>query len=1291
MATILLSAAGAALGSGFGGTLVGLSGAVIGRAVGATLGRVIDQRIMGSGSEAVDVGRLDRLRLMGASEGAAVPRLWGRLRVSGQVIWSTRFQENVTRSGGSKGAPRPKSNEFSYSISLAIALCEGEITSLGRIWADGNEINPESLGLRLYKGDQTQLPDPKIEAVEGAGLAPAYRGIAYLVIEDLDLAPYGSRVPQFSFEVIRRAQSPDFPDLSQTIPGVCLIPGTGEYALATTPVHYALGRGVNRSANVNSGTDQTDFTASLTQLSEELPNANAVSLVVSWFGDDLRCGQCSLRPKVEQKLNDGEGMPWKVSGLTRAAAQVVPVLEGRSIYGGTPADKAVIEALTALRAKGKAITLYPFILMEQLSGNARPDPWSDGEQPVLPWRGRITLSRAPGQAGSTDRSAAATAEVAAFFGTAQPAQFTISNGAVSYSGPADWGYRRFILHYAKLCVLAGGVDTFCIGSELRGLTQIRGAADSFPTVAALRQLATDVRTILGPQTKITYAADWSEYFGYHTGDNVYFHLDPLWADPAIDLIGIDNYMPLSDWRDGETQADAAWGTIHNAAYLRANIAGGEGFDWYYDGPEGEAAQRRLPIEDGAYAEPWVYRYKDLKGWWQNQHYNRIGGIRQTTATPWRPMTKPIRFIEYGCAAIDKATNQPNRFLDLKSSESGLPRGSNGQRDDLIQLVYHQAMSEHWADPANNPTSPHYPGPMLDFANSLAWAWDTRPFPAFPANEQIWSDGANYDAGHWLNGRSSNQQLAAVIGEITTTAGLDAVAFASPLGVLRGYATGDIGTARAALQPLLLAHAVEAVEREGALRFKPRSGRNAALLDPAKLARSPDIEGALELGRLAELETPARVRLGYIEAEASFATRLTEASFPDPTSDALSQSELPLVLTEAEAKGAAERWLAEARVARDTARFALPPSRLDLGAGDVVQLNAARYRIDRIEQGAMQLIEAVRIDPAPYEPRLQPHGKRNWTPFVAPTPVDALFLDLPLMSGTEVPQAPHVAALSSPWPGTVAVWSSVADDGYTLNSSLDAPAMIGTTESELIAAPPGLWDRGPALRVRFETGALASMAEIAVLSGANAAAIGDGGSDQWELFQFASATLVAPNTSDLSLRLRGQSGSDGLMPATWPVGSTVVIINAALRQIDLPLSQRGLARHYRIGAASRGYDGAEVIHQVVAFDGNGLRPYPVAHLRSQSAGGDTTATWIRRTRIDGDTWQSLEVPLGETLESYQIRIEQSGLIRREATVTSPQFTYTAAHRTADGVIGPYDIAVAQISQTYGPGPFRKITV
>ncbi len=116
----------------------------------------------------------------------------------------------------------------------------------------------------------------------------------------------------------------------------------------------------------------------------------------------------------------------------------------------------------------------------------------------------------------------------------------------------------------------------------------------------------------------------------------------------------------------------------------------------------------------------------------------------------------------------------------------------------------------------------------------------------------------------------------------------------------------------------------------------------------------------------------------------------------------------------------------------------------------------------------------------------------------------------------------------------------------------------------------------------------------------------------------------------------------------------------------------------------------MIHQVAAFDGNGLRPYPVAHLRSHTTCGDTTATWIRRTRIDGDNWQSLEVPLGEASESYHIRILQAGLTLRESTVTSPQFTYTASQRMADGVTGPCEIAVAQVSQTYGPGPFRKVT-
>src|SRR5690606_7657774 len=218
-----------------------------------------------------------------------------------------------------------------------------------------------------YPGDEEQLPDPKIEAVEGTGRVPAYRGIAYVVFEDLDLGRFGNRVPQFSFEVMRPAQgafAEKVPDLTSGISAVAMIPGTGEYALATTPVHYAKGPGRNVSANINSASGRTDFSTALESLREELPNCRSVSLIVSWFGDDLRCGQCALRPKVEDGQFDGIGMPWRAGGINRAAAAEVPVLEGRSVYGGTPADAAVIEAIRAVEAGGQKAVFYPFILMD---------------------------------------------------------------------------------------------------------------------------------------------------------------------------------------------------------------------------------------------------------------------------------------------------------------------------------------------------------------------------------------------------------------------------------------------------------------------------------------------------------------------------------------------------------------------------------------------------------------------------------------------------------------------------------------------------------------------------------------------------------------------------------------------------------------------------------------------------------------------------------------------------------------------------------------------------------------
>ena len=109
---------------------------------------------------------------------------------------------------------------------------------------------------------------------------------------------------------------------------------------------------------------------------------------------------------------------------------------------------------------------------------------------------------------------------------------------------------------------AGGSadSTATVASE--STATVRDSATHFPAVAHLRALAADVRAILGPTTQIVYGADWSEYRGHQPQDgsgDVFFHLDPLWADANIAAIGVDWYPPLTDWRDGETHLDRALG------------------------------------------------------------------------------------------------------------------------------------------------------------------------------------------------------------------------------------------------------------------------------------------------------------------------------------------------------------------------------------------------------------------------------------------------------------------------------------------------------------------------------------------------------------------------------------------------------------------------------------------------------------------------------------------------------------------------------------------------------------
>ena len=88
----------------------------------------------------------------------------------------------------------------------------------------------------------------------------------------------------------------------------------------------------------------------------------------------------------------------------------------------------------------------------------------------FPWRGRITSPN--------DLSQLATNDVEHVHGRRDDRRDFVRdtvNLTVAYGGPLlDYTYRRMVLHYANLCIVAGGVNLFVIGSELRGLEILRG-------------------------------------------------------------------------------------------------------------------------------------------------------------------------------------------------------------------------------------------------------------------------------------------------------------------------------------------------------------------------------------------------------------------------------------------------------------------------------------------------------------------------------------------------------------------------------------------------------------------------------------------------------------------------------------------------------------------------------------------------------------------------------------------------------------------------------------------------
>ena len=1296
----------------------------------STIGSFIDSKLFPQTFEQ-EGPRLENITLSSATEGVPIKRLFATSRLGGNIIWVTNFREvkNVTSEkvgGKGGGGSTVTTTEYEYSVSVAFAFCEGNgRATLGRVWADSRLLETSALTFRFYPGSETQNPDPKIIATEGNTYVSGHRGVAYLVFEDLPLADFGNRIPQITAEVNVPIDDPSAEIMENLIESVNLIPATGEQVYATTPSTTEFGGEVSFS-NTNLSTDKTDFVWSMENLKAQMPNVTSLNLVVSWFGTDLRLGSCEIIPKAEYDYTSGVSSnnagglvgffnpafiaanpdwkaqlglggqssdTWLVNGLKRNQAQKVSKdSNGNPNFGGTCTDWSITEAVLHLLDVAEIdVHFYPFILMDILAGNSLPN--TDGVttgQPAFPWRGRITTSTP-----SIDETAAAKTEMDSFFGTVARTDFNTSGTIINYTGsPTDFGYRRMVLHYAHVCAAAAAAatntnkfKTFYIGTEMVGLNRVRDNTGAYVGVDQFVTLLEDVRLVFDSYgvtgVELSYAADWSEYHSHQPDDgsgDINFPLDALWAHDDCDHIAIDNYLPISDWRDGTSHLDYGSGAdsygnpkalyVYDQPYLKGQIEGGELWDYYYASESDRENQVRTPIVDGAYSKDWIFRQKDLVGWWSNTHYERVANVEKVSPTGWTAGMKRVRFSEYGVPCIDKGTNKPNVFYDPKSSESFFPYFSDGRRDDQIQRSYYEAMITYWRD--NSPVSPIR---MLATSDMCVWTWDARPYPAYPYRSDIWSDATNWNLGHWVNGRAGSVPLSDLVKLICgwvgfTDSEIDVTELVGKNSIVRGYVIDNQSSPRSALKPLFSAYMFDGFESQGKLKFTLREYTTFAPISQQDMIVQNGKPSGYEIVRAQETEMPQNSSVSFINPGDDYQVGSTGGSRQITTSLSSLDIRYPIVFGSLVAKALSEILIQEAWAARESIEFGLSPEHIGFDPGDGISINIGgrtqNFRLSGISKGSFLEMEGQGMDVEIYDVVVANVGSNTTTtvPTIGSTRLH--FLDVPLLTGDEPrPWAPRVAAYQNPFPRSINVYE-VVDGGadLALNTNLFVPCQMGVLATDLPTGPFSIIDEGNTLQVDIYSSMYQplSASEDNVRNGVNALAVKTDSGD-WEIIKFINATYVGNNRYNLERLFRGQLGTYSIMEASISAGQPVVFLNdpSAVYIMQITEERKFDGITWRFGPSS--YETASGHFSTRDHVGKavGQLPYPVADVQFHKTGAsDVKITWKRQTRFGGEGFDSALVPLNEDDERYEIDLLTSAdVLITTVSVTTPEYVYSSA--------------------------------
>lgn len=450
----------------------------------------------------------------------------------------------------------------------------------------------------------------------------------------------------------------------------------------------------------------------------------------------------------------------------------------------------------------------------------------------------------------------------------------------------------------------------------------------------------------------------------------------------------------------------------------------------------------------------------------------------------------------------------------------------------------------------------------------------------------------------------------------------------------------------------------------------------------------------ELKTKQDKELPYEVSVSYPSKEQDYAKAVQYARLPGaPGTKQKANVDLPVVLTPAEAQAISFRHLYLQWGERDKYVVNVSRKLAKYEPGDTLPMpfdadGEIAMRIERVDRGANGLIK---MEVVPHLPDVVRYtttfaGARSSSgahSMAGVVPTTYEFIDSPLARDEDAEHEGFYCAMTGYWGWRGATAQRTPDGGMTWESVSQRinPTLYGQVYGTFDGGmSPYVIDRKTYIAVSVINGTLESVTEAEMLNGANTAMIGS------EMVRFMNAVLQSDGSYLLNGFMRGVRGTE------WAIDSHVanerfVLLNAYAPRAALSASAIGRPMTYRVVSTG------EVVDNVVPFDftgyGVGLKPYAPCHQKaSRNTSGDIALTWVRRTRIGGIWRNSVEVPLSEAFERYEVDLlgDDGTTVLATVASTTPSITVDAATQTAlyGGLKAAMKVEIYQLSETVGRG-------